>query len=67
MVDMVSRRSASSARPRRTNPRCSLPRSPGRRRRQSSGSPSRPNKRVRFDLPASASALKSPRKSHFRD
>ena len=67
ILDMVSRRSSSSARGCRASPRRSPPRSPMRCRRQSSGSPSRPNKRVRFDSPAPASALKSPRKSHFRD
>ena len=67
MVDMVSRRSLSSSRPRRASPHRSPPRSPSRRCRQSSGSPSRTSKRVRFDSPAPASALKSPRKSHFRD
>ena len=64
MVDVASRRSfASSARQHRPSPA----RSPAQRRRQSSSSPSRPSKHVRFDLPAPTSALKSPRKSHFRD
>ena len=67
MVDMVSRRSSSASRARRTSPGRSPPRSPARRHCQSSGSPSRPSKRVRFDSPAPASALKSPRTSHFRD
>ena len=68
MVDVASRRpSASSARQRRASPARSPRRSPAQRCRQSSGSPSRPSKRVRFDSPAPTSALKSPRKSHFRD
>ena len=68
MVDVASRRSsASSARPRRSSPGRSPPRSPARRRRQPSGSPSRPQKRVCFDSPAPSSALKYPRKSHFWD
>ena len=58
MVDLVSRRAGSSARPRRNSPHRSPPRSPARRRRQSSSSPSRSTKRVRFDSPAPASALK---------
>ena len=67
MVDVASRRpSASSARQRRASPARSPRRSPVQRRRQSSGSPSHPSKRVRFDSPALTSALKS-RKSHFRD
>ena len=67
MVDMVSRRPSSSSRPRRASPHRSPPRSPARRRRQFSGSPSRASKRVRFGSPAPASSLKSPRKSHFRE
>ena len=63
MVDVVSRRSSTyTARNCRSSPH----RSPSRRRCQSSGSPSRANKRVRFDSPDPSSALKS-RKSHFRD
>ena len=62
MVVLVSHRAGSSARPHR-----SPPHSPARRRRQASSSPSRSTKRVRFDSPAPASALKSPRKQHFRD
>ena len=67
MVDLVSRRAGPLARPRRNSPHRSPPRSPARRRRQSSSSPSRSTKRVRFDFPAPASAVKSPRKQHFRD
>ena len=68
MVDMVSRcSSAFSARCRCASPGRSSPRSPSRRRRQSLGSPSRAPKRVRFDSLAPSSALKSLRKSHFRD
>ena len=40
---------------------------PACRRRDDSSSPSRPSKKVRFDFPAPSSALKSPRKSNFRD
>ena len=63
MVDVASRRpsSSSSFRQRGGSPS----RSP--RRCQSSPSPSRASKRVRFDSPTPSSALKSPRKSHFRD
>ena len=67
MVDMASRRSSSSSCPRRFGPSRSPPRSPSRRQRQPSGSPSRAPKLVRFDSPAPSLALKSPRKSHFRD
>ena len=68
MVDVASRRpSSSSVRQRRGSPSRSPRRSPAQRRRQSSASPSRASKRVRFDSPAPSSALKSPRKSHFRD
>ena len=66
-VDLVSWRAGSSAHPRRNSPHRSPPRSPARHRRQSSSSPSRSTKRVRFDSPAPASALKSPPKQHFRD
>ena len=52
MVDVASR--GSGARRRRSSPY----RSPARRRRRSSGSPSRPEKRVRFDSPAPSSALR---------
>ena len=62
MVDLVSRCAGSSSRPHRSPP-CS----PACRRRQSSSSPSRSAKLVRFDSPAPASALKSPRKQHFQD
>ena len=65
MVDMVSRRSGSLARPRHASPQRSPPRSPTCRCRQSSSSPSCSTKRVRFDSPAPASALKSPRKPTF--
>ena len=68
MVDVASRRPSScSVRQRRSSPSCSPRRSPAQRRRQSSASPSRASKRVRFDSPAPSSALKSPRKSNFRD
>ena len=67
IVDLVSRRAGSSARPCRNSPHCSPPHSPARHHRQSSSSPSRSKKRVRFDSPAPASALKSPRKQHFQD
>ena len=68
MVDVASRHpSASSTRQRHPSPARSPRRSPAQRRRQSSGSPSRLSKLVRFDSPAPTSALKSPRKSHFRD
>ena len=68
MVDVASRcSSASAARQRRASPNHSPRRSPAQRRRQSSGSPYRPSKRVRFDSPAPSSALESPSKSHFRD
>ena len=69
MVDVASRRpsSSSSFRQRRGSPSRSPRRSPAQRRRQSSPSPSRASKRVRFDSPAPSSAMKSPRKSHFRD
>ena len=68
VVDVASRRlSASSARQRRPSPARSPRRSPAQRHQQSSGSPSRPSKRVRFDSPAPTSALKSARKVHFRD
>ena len=68
LVDVASWRSgSSSSRSRRFSPSRSPNRSPARRRRRlSSGSPSRSQKRVRVDSPASSSALKSPRKSHFR-
>ena len=68
MVYVASRRSsAPTSRQRRSSPGRSPHRSPAKCRRQSSGSPSRAQKRVRFDSPAPSSALKSPRKSHFRD
>ena len=68
MVDVASRLpSSSSFRQRRSSPARSSRRSPTQRRWQSSASPSRASKRVRFDSPALSSALKSPRKSHFRD
>ena len=68
MVDVASRRPPSSSiRQRRSSPARSPCRSPAQRLRQSSGSPLRNSKRVRFDSPAPSSALKSPRKSHFRD
>ena len=69
MVDVASRHPSSSAsfRQRRGSPARSPRRSPAQRRRQSSPSPSRASKRVRFDSPAPSSAMKSPRKSHFRD
>ena len=65
MADVASRGSSSSSRGRRSNPRRSPGRSlPARRRRRESGSPARSQKRVRFDSPAPASALKS---SPFRE
>ena len=68
VVEVTSRRPyASSARQRRPSPARSPRRSPAQRRQQSSGSPLRLSKRVRFDSPAPTSALKSPRKSHFQD
>ena len=69
VVDMASRRPSSSAsfRQRRGSPARSPRRLPTQRRRQSSPSPSRASKRVRFDSPAPSSAMQSPRKSHFRD
>ena len=69
MVDVASRRpsSSSSFRQRRGSPSRSPRHSPVQRRRQSSAFPSRASKRVRFDSPAPSSALKSPRKSYFRD
>ena len=67
MVDVASRRSAASSsfRKRRGSPPRSPRRSPAQRRRPASAS--RASKRARFDSPAPSSALKSPRKSHFRD
>ena len=69
MVDVASQQSSSSSSFCRR--RGSPPRSPrsslAQRRRPASSSPSRASKRVRFDSPAPSSALKSPRKSHFRD
>ena len=66
MVDVASRQSSSSSSFRRC--RGSPPRSsPAQCRHPASASPSRAFKRVRFDSPAPSSALKSPRKSHFRD
>ena len=66
MVDVASRGSSSSSRGRRPCPRGS----PYRRKRRESGSParspSRSQKRVRFDSPAPASAMKSSRKP-FRE
>ena len=68
MVDVASRcSSATSSRWRRSSPSRSPHRSPAKLRHQSSGSPSRPQKLVRFDSPAPSSAMKSPCKSHFRD
>ena len=53
MVDVASRRSSAPAsHQRRASPGRSPHRSPARRRRQSSGSPSCQQKRVRFDSPA---------------
>ena len=67
MVDVSSRGSSSSSRGRRSSPRRSPARaSPSCRRRRESGSPARSQKRVRFDSPAPASALKSSRKP-FRE
>ena len=55
LVDVASR--GSGAHRRRSSPYCSLARtSPARRR--SSGSPSRPEKRIRFDSHAPSSALR---------
>ena len=62
MVDVASRGSSSSSRGRRPCPRGS----PYRRKRRESGSPARSQKRVRFDSPAPASAMKSSRKP-FRE
>ena len=57
MVDVASR--GSGACRRRSSPYRSPARtSPARRHRRSSGSPSRPEKRVRFDSPAPSSALR---------
>ena len=68
MVDVASRRaSAPTSRQCHTSPGRSLHRSPAKRHRQSSGSPFRQQKHVRFDSPAPSSSMKSPRKSHFRD
>ena len=69
MVDVTSWRSStlSSFRRRRGSPPRSPRCSPAQRRRSSSASPSRASKRVWFDYPAPSSALKSPRKSYFRD
>ena len=68
MVDVASRRLSTPAScQRRYSPGRSQHRSPTRRRRQSSGSPSRAQKHVWFDSPVPSSAMKSPRKSHFRD
>ena len=69
MVDVASRRSSASSSfcKRRGSPPRSPRRSPAQRRRPASTSPSRTSKRVRFDSPAPSSALKSRRKSHFRD
>ena len=62
MVDVASRRSSDpAARQCRSSPG----RSPTKRCRQSSGSPSCAQKLVRFNSPAPSSAMKSPRKSHF--
>ena len=65
MVDVTSRRPSSSSSVRQW--RGSPSRSPAQRRQQSSASPSRASKRVRFDSLAPSSALKSPCKPHFRD
>ena len=69
MVDVASRRpsSSSSFHQRRGSPSRSPRRSPAQCHRQSSPSPSLASKRVRFDSLAPSSAMKSPRKSHFRD
>ena len=67
MVDLVSRRSGSSAHTCCTSPHRSPPRSPARRCHQSSFSTSCSVKRVRSDSPAPASALNPPRMQHFRD
>ena len=65
LVDVASR--GASSHQRRFSPRRSPARSsPSRRRRRESGSPSCPSKRVHFDSPVPASALKSPWKTHFR-
>ena len=67
MVDVASRGSSSSSCGCRTSPRRSPGRSsPARCRRCESGSPVHSQKRVRFDSPAPASALKSSRKP-FRE
>ena len=63
LVDVASCGSSSSSRGRRFSPRRSPGRSsPSRRHRRESGSPARSQKRVHFDSPALASALKSSRK-----
>ena len=68
MVDVASRRSStSSSHERRFSPNRSPNCSPALHRRQASGSPSCPQKKVRFNSPAPSSAIESPRKSHFRD
>ena len=68
MVDVTScHSSAPAARQRRTSPGRSPLRSPSKCRRQPSGSPSRPQKCIRFDSQSPFSAMKSLRKSHFQD
>ena len=69
MVDVASWRSSTlpSFRRRRGSPPRSPCRSPAQCRRPSSASSSRASKLVQFDSSAPSSALKSPRKLHFRD
>ena len=59
LVDVASRR-------RRSSPYRSPARTSARRRRRSSGSPSRPERRVRFDSPAPSSALRGGRQGFRR-
>ena len=63
LVDVVAH--GSGARSCRSSPACSPSRSSARRRRRETGSPSRSQKRMRFNSPALASALLGS-KSGFR-
>ena len=66
-MDVATRGPSSHARQRRFIPHCSPNRtSLANHRRRELGSPARSTKKVRFDSPVPSSALKSPRKSHFR-
>ena len=65
LVDVASR--SSGVRRRRSSPsRSPAQTSPAHRRHRSSGSPSRPVKRVRFDSPAPSSALQGGKKGFRR-